>query len=220
MNELIGDLLPIAVVIAVSPPPIIAVVMMITSSRARSLGWAFVIGWLIGLVGVTALFALLGGLLPESPDDASRPVAGAVLLLLGLILAFLALRTWWSRAVPGIEPEPPGWMAGIDGMPAGRALVLGLLLAGVNPKNLVLAASAGLVLSGSGGAAVVPGVVFVVVASLSVVTPVVAVTFGGDGVEQRLRRLRDSLVVHSAAMMAAVLGVIATVLIGRGIAAF
>ena len=36
----------------------------------------------------------------------------------------------------------PKWMAGIDAFALGQALGLGLLLAGVNPKNLLLAASA------------------------------------------------------------------------------
>ena len=43
----------------------------------------------------------------------------------------------------GVEPEPPTWMAGIDAFSPVKALAVGLLLAGVNPKNLLLAAGAG-----------------------------------------------------------------------------
>ena len=37
----------------------------------------------------------------------------------------------------------PKWMAGIDAFTPAKALGLGLLLAGVNPKNLLLAAAPG-----------------------------------------------------------------------------
>ena len=50
MAEAIGHSLPLAIGVALSPIPIIAVVVLLTSSRARSLGPVFVLGWLLGLV--------------------------------------------------------------------------------------------------------------------------------------------------------------------------
>ena len=46
MGQAIGGSLPLAVGIALSPIPIIAVVLMLTSPRARVNGPAFVLGWL------------------------------------------------------------------------------------------------------------------------------------------------------------------------------
>ena len=60
----------------------------------------------------------------------------------------------------------PKWMAGIDALSPGKALGLGVLLAGVNPKNLLLTlgAAAGLAQLGlSTTDAVVSLLVFVVV---------------------------------------------------------
>jgi Sap, sulfolipid-1-addressing protein len=45
----IGQILPLAVGVALSPVPIIAVALMLMSQRARLNGPLFVIGWLIGL---------------------------------------------------------------------------------------------------------------------------------------------------------------------------
>ena len=49
MGEAIGQSLPLAVGVALSPVPIIAVVLMLTTPRARVNGPAFVLGWLVGL---------------------------------------------------------------------------------------------------------------------------------------------------------------------------
>jgi hypothetical protein len=47
MGEAIGQSLPLAIGVALSPVPIIAVVLMLTTARAN--GPAFVLGWLVGL---------------------------------------------------------------------------------------------------------------------------------------------------------------------------
>jgi hypothetical protein len=44
MGEALGQSLPLAVGVALSPVPIVAVVVLLTSSRARSLGPVFVLG--------------------------------------------------------------------------------------------------------------------------------------------------------------------------------
>ena len=46
MGKAIGGSLPLAVGIALSPVPIIAVVLMLTSRRAKVNGPVFVLGWL------------------------------------------------------------------------------------------------------------------------------------------------------------------------------
>ena len=51
MGEAIGQSLPLAIGVALSPIPIIAVVLMLTTPRARANGPAFVLGWLVGLGG-------------------------------------------------------------------------------------------------------------------------------------------------------------------------
>ena len=63
----------------------------------------------------------------------------------------------------------PKWMAGIDALKPGKALGLALSMAGVNPKNLMLAAAAGAGLAALGlssANAIGPLIVFVVIASL------------------------------------------------------
>ena len=76
-------------------------------------------------------------------------------------------------------------MAGIDAFTPAKALGPGLLPAGVNPKNLLLAAGAGSALAVTGPStteAVIALVVFVIVGSLTIAGPVVFYLTGGDRV--------------------------------------
>ena len=52
MNQVIGDLLPLAVGVAVSPVPIIAVILMLLSPRAGGTSVGFLAGWVAGVVWV------------------------------------------------------------------------------------------------------------------------------------------------------------------------
>ena len=65
MGQAIGGSLAFAVGIALSPIPIIAVVLMLTSSKARVNGPLFVLGWLVGLGIVGAIVLAVAG--PSGP---------------------------------------------------------------------------------------------------------------------------------------------------------
>ena len=60
MHEAIGQVLSFAVGVAISPLPIVAVVLMLATPRARVNGPAFVLGWIVGLslVGTVVLLVL------------------------------------------------------------------------------------------------------------------------------------------------------------------
>ena len=51
LGEVIGDLLPSAVGVALSPVPIVAVILMLGTPRARTNGPMFAVGWVAGLDG-------------------------------------------------------------------------------------------------------------------------------------------------------------------------
>ncbi len=52
MGAAIGEMLPLAIGIAISPLPIIAVILILTTPKGRSNGLAFLGGWLLGLAAV------------------------------------------------------------------------------------------------------------------------------------------------------------------------
>jgi len=107
-------------------------------------------------------------------------------------------------AAPGVQPEMPKWMAGIDTFSPGKAFTLGLLLAGVNPKNFLLSAGAGAALAQVGPTtteAVVSWVVFVVVGSITIAGPVLYYLLGGEKARAALDAMKEWLAMHSGAVM-------------------
>ena len=88
MADAIGQVLAFGLGVGLSPIPIIAVVLMLGTPRARVNGPAFVLGWIVGLalVGTIVLVVAGGAGATEGEDPATwvsvlMLVLGAVLLL-------------------------------------------------------------------------------------------------------------------------------------------
>lgn len=222
MNGAVGAILPLALGVAVSPIPIIAAILMLLSPRARSTGLGFLAGWVLGIVVAVVVFTLLAALIPPA-SDASKPVAGTIKIVLGVLLLILAARQWRGRPRPGQTPALPKWMAAIDSMTAARALAIGFLLSAVNPKNLLMAAGAGIEIGSAGlaaGEATMAVVVFVLLAASTVAVPVIGYLVASARMSAPLESMREWLVHNNATVMAVLLLVIGVVMIGKGIGDF
>ena len=218
LGEAIGDLLPSAVGVALSPIPIVAVVLMLGTPRAGTNGPAFAAGWVVGLVAVGVIVLLVAGD-ADSSDDTST-AADVVTLVFGLLLLAVAVKQWRGRPRPGEEPEVPKWMAAIDSFTPGRSFALGALLSGINPKNLALtlAAAASLAQVGlSTGGDVAGLATFVAIGSLTVAGPVIAYLLLGKGAERALGEVKQFMSDHNAVILALVCLVLAAKLIGNAI---
>jgi threonine/homoserine/homoserine lactone efflux protein len=218
LTQAIGDLLPSAVGVAISPVPVVAVILMLATPRGRSNGPAFAVGWVAGLVVVSAIVQLAADGASD-PDSSTSTGVEWFKVVLGVLFLGMAVRQWRSRPRGDAEPELPRWMANVDAFTPVRSLVLGAVLSGVNPKNLALtaAAAASIAQAGlSGGDAVVATAVFVVIASLTVVGPVVYQRVAGATAAGPLATLKQFLAEHNAAIMMAVLLVLGVKLLGEG----
>src|SRR3954471_2336462 len=103
MGQGISEILTFAVGVALSPVPIIAVILMLFSRRARVNGPAFLIGWVIALGAVsTAVYALSDAGDPATSSTASDTIAWGKIAL-GVLLLLFAARTWRGRPGPGEE---------------------------------------------------------------------------------------------------------------------
>ena len=223
MGTAVGEVLPLAVGIAISPIPIIAAILMLLSPRARSTSVGFLIGWVAGIIVAVVVFTVVSSVLPAPDDSQPAPVAGVIKLILGLLLVLLAVRQWRSRPKAGERAELPKWMSAIDSMTFGKALGLGFLLSAVNPKNLLMAASAGVFIGAAAlavGQIVVVVIIFTLIAACTVLVPVVAYLVAADRMAAPLRSLREWLGDHNAAIMAVLLLVIGVSMVGKGLASF
>jgi threonine/homoserine/homoserine lactone efflux protein len=221
MGRLIGELLPLAIGIALSITTVIATVLMLLSARAKSRTVGLLLGCVLGVAGVVALVAFLASSLPAQELGPTSPVGAWIQIVVGVLLAGLALRQWCGRSA-GDEPAVlPRWMAGVDSMGPVKALLLGLLLSAVVPKNLLLAVSAGVIVgearSGPGRSAAVVGV-FTAIAISTVAVPVIAHLVAPARMHGPLERLREWLVAHNVVIMVVVLLAIGLYMIAKGIA--
>ncbi|MEU4420725.1 GAP family protein [Actinoplanes sp. NPDC024001] len=222
MGEAIGQTLPLAVGVALSPVPIIAVVLMLTTPRARVNGPAFVLGWLLGLGVVGALVLALAG--PSAEEDTGGPATWVswLKLLLGVLLLAVAARQFRGRPRAGEQAPMPGWMSAVDQFGAGKSLGMAALLSGVNPKNLLLAVAGAATIAQTGipgGQQALAYAVFAVIGSLGVAVPVVIYLALGKRSEDLLTRLKNWMSAHNAVIMSVLCLVIGAKLIGDAITA-
>lgn len=220
MGQTIGDILPLAIGVAISPVPIIAVILMLFSDRARANSLSFLAGWIVGIVAGLVIVIALAGTADLSTGGEPSTRSSWVRIVLGILLLLLAAREWRGRPAPGAEVPMPGWMKRIDELKPGGAIGLGLLLSVVNPKNLLLIVGAGVTIAQaalSTGDEVVTILVFTVLGACTVALPTLAYLIGGARVQPSLDAAKAWLSIHNAAVMAVLLLVFGVTLFGKGL---
>ena len=218
MLQAIGQVLGNAVGVAISPVPIIALILMLFSRAAKVNSVAFLVGWLVGLTGIGLVVLAIG---VQASDGTESDGGGAVKVVVGLLFLALAVKQWRSRPKAGAEPEMPGWMSAIDDFTAIKALGLGLLLTVPNPKNLGLTVSAAASISADGldgGSAIGALAVFVVLASLTIIVPVVGYLLLGERAEGPLTTMKDWLTANTHTVMTVLFLVLGAKVLGDGLA--
>ncbi|MCW2519914.1 MAG: hypothetical protein JWR46_2533 [Mycobacterium sp.] len=213
---MLAELIPLALVVALSPLSIIPAVLVLHSPRPRPTGLAFLVGWIVGLALLTQLFvevsSLLGGGLDKPPPWASwvRIVAGAALIAFGLY-------KWFTR---NRSEHSPKWMSSFAKITPARAAITAVVLVFVNPKVLFMCAAAGLAIGTEGlhrtGAEL--GVLYyIAIASSTVALPILAYAVSGDRLDRALVRLKDWMEAQHATLVAAILVVLGVMVLYKGI---
>jgi threonine/homoserine/homoserine lactone efflux protein len=223
VGQAIGDLLPSAVGVAISPLPIVAVVLMLVTPRGRLNGPAFVAGWCAGIAVAGAILLAISSGVDATDNSGPATWVDVVFMLLGLGLIFLAAMQWRGRP-HGDEVAPtPKWMGALDAFTPLKAGVAGVVLSVLNPKNLLLIVAGAAAVAQTGistGEQVGAWIIFVVIASIGVAAPVVITFALGDRSRTILHDLNAWLVRNNAVIMAVLLLIIGVKLIGNAISAF
>ncbi|MFF3886096.1 GAP family protein [Streptomyces sp. NPDC001914] len=219
LGQAMGAMLPAALAVALSPFPLIGIILILSGAHGRRNGLLFAAGWITGLTIAATLIALLfGG--ADDPDSTSSAVADWGRVLAGGALIVLGVRTWWKRPRAGEQTEQPRWMASLDDATAPRALLLGALLSGANPKNLVLTASAttSIVEAGAHDVGLVVAVtVYVLIASCTVLGTVGLHLVGGRRAASVLDGIRQFMVTNSTVITVIVLLLLGAKILGDGL---
>lgn len=209
-------LIPLGLVISLSPLTVIPAVLVLQAPRPRPSSLAFLGGWVLGLAAITALSVaasgMLGGLDKAPPRWASwlRVVLGSALIVFGIF-------RWLTRHG---HTESPGWMRSFATITPARSGVMGTALAVLRPDVALLCVPAGLAIGGSGLGHTgdwVAAAFFVAVAASSVAIPILAYAAAGHRLDDALERLKDWMDRNNAALLAAVLVIIGVMVLYNGI---
>lgn len=221
MRTVIGDLLPLALVVTVSPINIVAAILLLFSKRPIANATTYLLGFVSGvaamLSGITALADAIG-LSPGS--ERSRGIS-FLLLALGLFLIIVGVRKLSRRPGAKENPDQPRWMKGIVQVGAGRSFVLGTSVGALNPKNIAVAFASAVVVATAQlpvGQQVGVIVIYTLIASIGVATPIVTALVLGDRSESVLSAWRQWLDRNNGTVMAVIYLFVGVILLGKGIA--
>lgn len=220
MGQVISSILPEAVGVAISPVPIIAVVLLLATPRGKGNGLALLLGWLVGLAAVGTIVLLLADPAEAAGDDGPADWVGWFILILGVLAVLGGLGQYRNRPRGDDEPAMPKWMSTVDKFTPGRSAAIGLALAAINPKNLTLTLAAAAAIAGAGldtGESYLTLAIFVIIGTIGLAIPIGIYFLGGDKASETLNDLRHWLAVHNPAIMTVLFIVIGMKLIGSGL---
>jgi Sap, sulfolipid-1-addressing protein len=125
VGDLFVELVPLAVVCALSPWAIVAVILMLASDRpSNSVVW--LAGWTLSTLAIGVLVVVFLGGYDFSRNSTPTTVACVVQVLLSVVLLLAAGRFWARRpARTGKLPKEPGWMTRIGKMSPVLAFLIG-----------------------------------------------------------------------------------------------
>ena len=220
MGSVIGALLPLALVVAISPTTITVLLVMLLSGSRTIVSIVFAIGYVVGIVVDTVALLFLSGLAGLAGTGSASGAAAWILLVVGAVLVLLGVDQWSKRPKSIEAPEVPRWMAAMERFTIPKSFVISFVLAALRPKNFLIFAAASVAIGSANlpfGEIVIAVALFTILASSTVVGLVVAAAVGRERVRPTLAGWKVWLQDNSAAMMSVLMLAIGVFLFGKGL---
>jgi len=221
VKSVIGDLLPLALVVAVSPINIVAAILLLFSKRPVANATIYLLGFVLGVAAMLSGMTALADAIGLSPDTDRSRGTSALLLALGLFLIIVGVRKLSHRPGPEQKADQPSWMKGIGDFGAGQSFVVGASVGALNPKNIAVAFASAVVVATAQlpvGQQVGVIAIYTLVASIGVASPIVTAVTLGDRSETILSAWREWLDRNNGTVMAVIYLFFGVILLGKGIA--
>ncbi len=179
-----AKILPLAFVM-VAGPQIISAFLFATADSWQKISAAYVFGAALSITAVVSVAYLVAKGATSSGEESESGLTAADYVIVGLLL-FAAIRTYRKRG----ESEPPKWMGKLQSATSKTALVLGFLLLGFFPSDIVTSVSVGSYIGSHGDAwwRVLPFVGFTLIL---LGLPALCVAALGHRAQETLPKTRD-----------------------------
>ncbi|WP_271001025.1 GAP family protein [Listeria seeligeri] len=204
MDSAISAILSPAVGILISPFPIVGLILILLSNKARINSIFYTVGWIVGNIAVFFIGLFLMGSAVSSSEDQSM-VVKIVLLVLGVLLILLGAHDFMKRSKNGEEATTPKWFEKMSHIKPGGAMVFAFVLSAVNPKNMLLSLTAGVsvgTLNLAGGQEITATIIFGIIACCSIYIPTIAFLIAGRKLNNVLDITRKWLIQNNSVIMA------------------
>ena len=214
-GSVLTTLIPLALVIAISPLSVIPAVLVLQAPHPRPTSLAFLGGWVLGLAALTAIFVASSGAL-EGLHNKPPTWASWLRVVLGVALIGFGIYRWLTRHG---HTESPKWMRSFATLTPQRAGITGLVLVVVRLEVLIMCALAGLAIGSSGlsiAADSITGAIFLAVAASTVAIPVLAYAGAGHRLDDSMARIKDWMEKNNAALLATILVLIGLMVFYNG----
>jgi hypothetical protein len=213
MNNVFVTLIPVAIGVALSPAPIIELILVLFSKRRTVNAITFIVV-LWACTAIAVAIGAFGGNAASGGSSEPSTIVGWFFAGLGLLLLVIGVKNWRNRA----DTSEPAVFATVSGMGPGAVAFLAFGAVAVNPKNLVLLLTAGQTV-GASPSPLLYGIGFVLMATLPYWLAVGYALLGGEGARVRLDSMRAWLVAHNRMIMGIICVVLGLVLVAKGVSA-
>jgi threonine/homoserine/homoserine lactone efflux protein len=204
LPELLLALIPIAIAAALQPPQVIALMVLLQTRRSLANGLAYAGGMTAFRLTMGALFWVVVSSVEQAVESGGGQfdlVVGAVLTVLGLVLAVYALRRGFSAR--GEDDAAASWLQKLQSVSPWQAALVGIAFLALDPKDWLMDLSAvDLVAAAdlSGLASLLAYLWFVLMAQSLVIIPLLFVLVTPQKGQESLASLTAWLERHARAI--------------------
>lgn len=219
MGNAVGQFLSHAVGVAISPLALVAVILILGVPRGRANALAFALGWLVAVAAVFGIVLIIGTAAGAHHHGAPATWVSWFRLILGILLGLMTVRQlkMVSRAEEGLLPRR---FRNLEQFTTGNSLALGAVLAVANPKNVMQIATGAVAVAANverHGRQIGSAAIFLVLASLGVLVPLLIAVIGHRSAPATLERWKQWTIRNHYGIMAVLFALLATKSLGDGI---
>ena len=218
MIEALKEAFPMLLGLALSPFPLIAIIIILMTPKAKSNSLWFLLGWIFGIYSIGLLVLIIPGL--GSNSDIPSIYSGGIRIALGLSLLIIAFKKWLNRPRSGDEIVTPKMFLSIDKFGLRKSMLTGFLFSAANVKNMAFSAAGSLRINQSlaGNESVfIALLLFSLIGSLTLIFPIIIYAFTEKKIEPTFLIWKKWLIKNNAILLVFMLGIVGLILVKGGI---
>ena len=219
MLEALIKSFPMAMGIALSPAPILAIIMLLMTKRAKISAPLFLLGWIIGLQIVGVIIILMPGVIAD--HGGMSDTTGTVKIIAGIVLLLLIIPIWIKKKKQEGKERIPKLFNNLDEFGVIKVFIIGFTFSALSFKNVALSAS---------GAAhihttslidyfetLIGVFLFSIIASFTIILPILIYFLAPNKIEILLLKWRSWLIKYNKDILMLMLLVAGIMLVSIGI---